>query len=227
MSALLEDPKRLAFGEDEYSGATVKAGTWEPPAVIAAEHIATARAAVEEYTGRQAPPPIEVLLEWLRMLMHGIPHGMAEGPLQSRVLALAEAVEDYPAWVWTKDSRKLARARFGYVPAAKELIEFAEEITAGPRRDAAKLMRILDIGARRPERPAPVRAHVWSKELAEEALVRSRERARSDLEELGRIMRERDAQAAAEKPASTVAEQISRTAKAMKAMKPAPAEAAE
>ena len=36
LSKLLEDPKTITFGADEYSGAGEKAGRWEPPEEITA-----------------------------------------------------------------------------------------------------------------------------------------------------------------------------------------------
>lgn len=205
LSAVLKDPERLTFGEDEYSGAGVKPGRWEPPEEISADTVNIARAAIEDYTAKQAPAPLTVVVQWLGSLINGIPHGMAENALGLRIGALAEAVEDYPAWVWTKDTRKLARARFDYVPAAKELIEFAEEITAGPRSNAAKLMRILDIGERRRQRKmepgeSPRQASGWGwSDPAEMEAQRQYLREKQDRErkELAAIVRKQDQEAGA------------------------------
>lgn len=200
-------------------------GVWKPPENITPEMLGASRQYVRSYERASEPAPAEVVLEWLARLSAGIPHGMVGRVMEMRIEALMEAVEDFPAYCWTKATRKRAAAQFSHLPASKELVAFAETICGEERERIRRMMEILDRGSQATApRPAPHRAPVWNKELAEEALVRSRERSRAELEELGRIMRERDAQAATEKPASTVAEQISRTAKAMKSMKPAPVE---
>jgi hypothetical protein len=216
-------------GDAEVSaGVAMAPGVWKAPEEITPEMLGASRQYVREHECLCDPPEPAVPWEWIGRLCAGIPHNMAARVLEMRIEALVEAVEDFPAFVWTKATRKRAAAQFAYIPAAKELVDFAETIAAEERERIRRMMAILDRGSQASApRPAPHRTPVWSKELAEEALVRSREKSRRELEELGRIMRERDAQAALEKPAGTVAEQIQRTAKAMKAMKPAPAEAAE
>ena len=227
----LKTPERLVFdGDAEVSAGMVMApGIWQPPADITPVMLGAARQYVRDYQLCNDPAPPELVLEWLARLSAGKAHGMVGRALEMRLEALAEAVEDFPAYCWTKATRKRAAGRFKYVPSSDELVEFAETVAAEERERVRRMMAILDRGSQSPPaaRPAPEAPPVWNKQVAEEYGRKLAERRREELAELGRIMRERDAQAAAEKPAGTVEEQIKRTAKAMKTMAPAPVEAEE
>lgn len=224
----LKTPDRLVFdGDQEVSAGMVTApGIWQPPEQITPVMIGAARQYVRDYGLCNDPAPPELVLEWLARLSSGIPHNMAGRTLEMRLEALAEAVEDFPAYCWTKATRKRAAAQFTHVPASKELIGFAEAMAGEERERVRRLMVILDRGNQ--AAPAPEAKgeapRLWNREIAEEHGRKLAERRRDELADLGRIMRERDAEAALDKPAPTVAEQIKRTAKAVKTMKPAPAE---
>lgn len=205
LRAALATPDRLAFdGDPDVSaGAILSRGRWIPPAEVSPEMLGAARQYVRDYERAQAPPPAEVILEWLARLSGGIPHNMGGKVLELRLEQLVEAVEDSPAYVWSRENRKRAAGHFAHVPASKELIAWVDQITAEERERVRRLMAIIDTGNRpAAPRPAPAHGGAWNKEIAEEHGRKLAEQRRRDLEELGRIMRERDAQGAAQSAAA-------------------------
>lgn len=228
LRAALETPARLIFdGDPEISSGVITApGAWKPPPGASPEELESARRYVRAYSLACEPAPDSVVLEWLMRLIGGIPHGMSGTVLEMRLEALVEAAEDLPGFLWSRENRKAAIPHFRNVPSSLELRAWADRVAGEERERVRRLMAIIDLGAK-PAAPCPAapQPRAWSKEIAEEHGLRLQAERREELLELGRIMRERDAQAAAAKRESTDAapgNPLAKAAAALQARRPMP-----
>jgi hypothetical protein len=198
LRSALESETRLTYGGDDHTGgADLRAGPWTPPDRVAPDLADEARRLMGEFEAFGVPAHEQTVIDWLMALFRGMAHAMDEEALMSRAVALAEAIEDFPRFCFTKSTRKRALRRFGFIPTAKELAELFDEVEAEEREIARRLMGLIDAAARKPARKAPdgesprqASQWGWSSEaerLDHEAYLRDkRDRERRELAAIAR-----------------------------------------
>jgi hypothetical protein len=173
LRAALETPTAVGYGGEEGSpsGITLVAGEWQPPPEVTEDDLASARVwlhAYETETGRVASGDCR---KWLATFLNNVAKGAvySERDLDLKIHTLSFAVDDRDGKHFSPDSLKLAWKRFTFIPAARELMQFFDDLEAAERAQAQRLMTIIDGGVRgRGARPGPEDpGFTWSREDAE------------------------------------------------------------
>lgn len=174
------EPKLLpSFNDGDAGGAGLREEPFKPPEHVPSDWLEGARAFIDDHNAKDKPAcdvpgGMRVLKQWVLELTGGYPHGMPMDALKLRCNALAETIEDFPLWCFTKESRRRAAQTFNFVPSTKELYDFVKTVDAEMRAPARKVMAVLDQAARPAKRrdddePAHQRHDwTWSREAAEE-----------------------------------------------------------
>jgi hypothetical protein len=179
------------YGRDDSDaggGINLIPGVWKPPSMPTREELAAARLWMQVYDAEVAVVSAEGLRKWLVTFVGNlvVGSGSAESELDMRVKLLSIALDERPAKHFTKESLKLAWDRFKFVPTANELMKFFDELEADERRDAQRLMAVLDAG----HKPPPPKAPAMD---VDESMRRHREKQDRERQELAAIVKQRAA----------------------------------
>lgn len=213
-------------------GTDLRPAEWAVPAVVTDEMIRDCRNYLREHNRLDTPMTTGArdeegmrrdeagrreIARWLGALFSGCARRHADDIDETaRLAAGVFALAEHPALVFTDANLRAAQRLFRFVPSAEELLAFADGIVTAAKQTASRAFRIIDAGARR-ARPVPrdEPAHgPWNKEIAEVYGRKLGERQLRELDELRRIVAERDAAKAAEKAAGKVPEPVAEPAPA-------------
>jgi hypothetical protein len=152
------------------AGAELRPGVWQPPEAISADDLASAQRWLRLYEADVAEVEISAASQWLASLINGVVAGMSERDVELKVQTLAFAVADRKASFFDGQTLRAAWARFQFVPSAKELMAFFDEMEAEERTEAQRLMKIVDLGVRdKPKQRDPqAKDFKWSRAEAED-----------------------------------------------------------
>lgn len=130
-------------------GADLREGRWEPPATITADMVVEANRWREQHNQRSGWVQQGVLKQWMSILISGSARRQADDVDDAaRLSALMFAVEEHPAFCFTKGSLRDAQRRFKFLPTPAEMLEFADAIVAAETRKADRLWKIVETGVR-------------------------------------------------------------------------------
>lgn len=179
------------YGKDDSDaggGINLVPGVWKPPENPTREELAAARLWMQVYDAEKATVSEVALRKWLVTFAGNlvVGSGSSESELDMRVKLLSIAVDDRAAKHFTKESLKLAWDQFKFVPTANELMKFFDELEADERRDAQRLMAVLDAG----HKPPPPKAPAMD---VDESMRRFREKQDRERQELAAIVKQRAA----------------------------------
>lgn len=130
-------------------GADLREGRWEPPATITPDMVVEANRWRQQHDQRSGWVQPGVLKQWLAILITGSAKRQADDVDEAaRLSALMFAVEEHPAYCFTKSTLRDAQRRFKFLPTPAELLEFADAIVAAETRTADRLWKIVETGVR-------------------------------------------------------------------------------
>jgi|GEM_PF-4858839 len=166
-------------------GADLREGRWEPPATITADMVVEANRWRQQHSERSGWVQPGVLKQWLAILITGSAKRQADDVDEAaRLSALMFAIEEHPAYCFTKSTLREAQRRFKFLPTPAELLEFVDGIAAAERRTADRLWKIVETG---------VRTGAAVAGDTDAAMRLHREKTDRERRELAAILAERDA----------------------------------
>lgn len=152
----IEPPRISIFGE---YGFDTKEGPWKPPAIVAPALIEEAERLLPALVTDLAAAPHRAVMEWLARLGMAVASNLSPAEAMGKIEAIAgDLAADYPAAVFTDETRRKAMRAFKWFPSYSELAELLD-----PEKE--KLLRIQRhleavIKAGKPKDAAPTRAEM-------------------------------------------------------------------
>lgn len=103
----------------------------------------------QEHEQRNGYVQSGVLKQWLAIVISGSARRQADDiDDAARLSALMFAVEEHPAYCFTKTTLRDAQRRFKFLPTPAELLEFADAIVSAETLKAERLWAIVNAGVR-------------------------------------------------------------------------------
>lgn len=175
-------------------GAELRAGRWELPVRITADMCAEAHRWLQQHRERSGFVQSGVLQQWLAIVISGSARRPGDDIDEAaRLRALMFAVEEHPAYCFTKTTLRQAQRRFKFLPTPAELLEFCDAIAGAEKQTADRLGRIVEKG---PHDAVPPEKRPWAHGGALDQADYLRRKADRERAELVEIIRKRDAAAA-------------------------------
>jgi hypothetical protein len=130
-------------------GADLREGRWEPPATITADMVVEANRWRQQHDQRSGWVQQGVLKQWLAIVITGSARRPGDDVDEAaRLSALMFAVEEHPAFCFTKGTLRDAQRRFKFLPTPAELLAFADAIVTAETGKADRLWKIVEAGVR-------------------------------------------------------------------------------
>lgn len=155
LAKILEPPRVAIYGQ---GGFDTREGPWSPPAVIPPEMVAEAGRLLPAIMGPPGDTPKRLVVEWLARLGMAVASNLSPDEAMGKIEAIAgDLAADYPAAVFTDETRRKAMRAFKWFPSYSELAELLNIERSKLRRMQRQLEALVK--ATQPK-PSPVAAAV-------------------------------------------------------------------
>lgn len=159
LAKVLEPSRAPVYGGP--GGFDTREGAWSPPAVIAPAMIEEAERLLPALASPPGGTPKRLVAEWLARLGMAVASNMGADEAMGKIEAIAgDLAADYPAGVFTDETRRKAMRAFKWFPSYSELAEILDPEKSKLRRLQRNLEALVRAG--RPKAADPVAAVVRS-----------------------------------------------------------------